>query len=416
MEQVREINQCRACQSHCLEQVVDLGVHWISAFYKSREEGEANGKRVPLKLMVCRECWLVQLAHTTPPDWLYRQFWYKSGITKTMRDVLKKIVDDATEIAELVPGDYVCDIGANDGTMLRFYDKDILRTGFEPALNLRNEAEFGGNLIISDYFKFVPDLEGRFKVITAIAMFYDLDDPMEFLYAVRKMLHEDGVFVIQMNYLLTMLTDCAFDNIGHEHLCYYSLTSLVPLLHRAGLHVAKVALNDVNGGSIQVWCRKGNGREPNDDIATLLALEGETGLDTLKPYDEFAKRIAIVGQNIHIRLAQYPHDRIYLCGASTRGNTLIQTFGINFARVAGAAERDPRKIGLVTAGTWIPIVSEEEARKHADLMLVLPYHFKAEIVERENSFLRRGGKLLFPLPVPTTVSHSTGEPVMVVRP
>jgi NDP-4-keto-2,6-dideoxyhexose 3-C-methyltransferase len=405
-DQVRQITQCRACQSGNLEEVLDLGVHWISAFYKSREEGEAHGHRAPLLLMVCKDCWLVQLAHTAPPDWLYRNFWYKSGITQTMRDVLKGIADKATDIAQLQSGDYVCDIGANDGTLLRFYDKSFARLGFEPALNLSEEARGGGNVIFPDYFHAIDGMENSVKVITAVAMFYDLDDPMNFLHDVRTMLHHDGVFVIQMNYLLTMLQDTAFDNIGHEHLCYYSLTSLIPMLHRAGLHVEKVSLNDVNGGSIQFWCRKGMGREPNDDIATLMALEGEMGLDTLEPYAKFAERVEVTGNQIRIRLAQYPPEKIYICGASTRGSTILQTYGINFARVAGAGERDPRKIGMVMAGTWIPVVAEEEARKKADIQLVLPYHFKKEIVERESAYLERGGKLLFPLPVPTVVSEA----------
>jgi NDP-4-keto-2,6-dideoxyhexose 3-C-methyltransferase len=177
------------------------------------------------------------------------------------------------------------------------------------------------------------------------------------------------------------------------------------MLHRAGLHVERVSLNDVNGGSILVFCRKGSGREPNDDIASLLVLEGELQLDSTKPYKEFAEKVASIGQGIHMRLAQYHPENIYLLGASTRGNTILQTFGINFARVAGAGERDPRKCGLLTAGTWIPIVSEEEARKNAELMLVLPYHFRKEIELREADYLRRGGRLLFPLPNPTVINR-----------
>lgn len=401
-EQIKEITRCRGCQSGSLEAILDLGSQWLPRFYASEEESRVEGKQVPVKLVVCTSCWLAQLAHTTPPDWLYRQFWYASGVTRTMRDILKGIVEDAKKMVEIVPGDYVCDIGSNDGTMLRFYDRNVIRIGFEPAINLREKGEEGGNVVIADYFHAQDEFKEKFKVITAIAMFYDLDNPLEFLHDVRSMLHPAGVFVIQMNYLGLMLKNCAFDNLGHEHLCYYSLMSLLPLLNSAGLCVERVGLNDVNGGSVQVWCRRDGNCDP-DNIAKLLAEEREALLNTTKPYDAFARRIWEVKDRVLTHLVQWNPEDVYLLGASTRGMTTIQTFDINRSKVAGCGERDPRKIGMLTPGTWVPIVGEEEMREKAKLCLCLPWHFRKEIVEREEPYLSRGGKLLLPLPEPIII-------------
>lgn len=405
--EVSNIYSCRSCHSADLERVLNFGAPYLSDFPASREEGEKNGKKVPLEILICRSCWLVQLAHSTPPDWMYRHFHYRSGITQTMRRALADIALKAEKAAALKPGDAVCDIGANDGTLLRSYQVPALvRVGFEPALNLQEEGSAGGNIIVPEYFTSDPRWKGQFKVISAIAMFYDLEDPNQFLSDVRDMMHPDGVFVLQMNYLPTMLQDCSFDNVSHEHLCYYSLTSLLPMLSKNGLFVYHVGLNDVNGGSVRVWCRKVRPRRPDESLEPLLSLEKQAALDTLTPYTGFAERITFTKNTVIDSLSRFAFHHRYLCGASTRGNTLLQFFGMDDSFIAGAGERDERKHGHVTAGSWIPIVSEEEARVKAKIMLVLPWHFANEIAEREADFLNRGGELLFPLPTPHSMGYT----------
>lgn len=396
---VQEIFACRSCHSADLVSILNIGNQYISAFPDSRENGERDGKKVPLNLVVCRQCWLVQLKHTTPPDWLYRHFWYRSGITKTMRDTLAEIAHDAANAVSLHDGDYVCDIGANDGTLLRNYPVGVNRVGYEPATNLSEECREGGNLVVNDYFSADWLPERRYKVITAIAMFYDLDDPNKFLADIKKSLDPDGVFVIQMNYLLTMLRDCAFDNISHEHLTYYSLTSLLPLLSRHGFHVVSASLNTINGGSIRITCSQ-NPYSVVDggSLTVLLDYERTMGLASTSPYEHFSRRVTAIGTEIKSILRSNGQEKSYVCGASTRGNVLLQYFGLDNTMLAGASERDERKFGKVTIGSWLPILNEVEVREKADLMLVLPWAFEKEITERESAFLDRGGKLVFPMP------------------
>ena len=257
-EAYKEINACRVCGSEKLLPILTLGNQSTIDF--PDKDGTATGVLAPLDLVLCGnvDCSLAQLRHTVNPDLLYRQYWYKSGINQTMRDALADITSSAQKLVALNKGDIVVDIGANDGTLLRSYKIDGLFTvGFEPAKNLMDEARKGTSLIINDYFNgksFAQNLPGeKAKVITSIAMFYDLEDPNSFVRNIKNILKEKGVWINQMNNLKTMLSDNAFDNISHEHLEYYSLSSLEFLLARHDLEVFDVELNSLNGGSIRAY-------------------------------------------------------------------------------------------------------------------------------------------------------------------
>lgn len=440
----QERRSCLGCGSaHPLIEILDLGIPYLSDFVSPERASLMRAGRMkyrslgitltvahafPLKLAWCEQCSLAQLAHEAPLDWHFRQYWYKSGITQTMRDHLGGIVEEASSLVNLKAGDAVLDVGANDGTLLRMYPKEVTRCGFEPAENLREEAFEGGNFIVSEYFSrkqyFVPgpwDMSlTRFKVITAISMFYDVPDPLRFLQDVEFFLHENGVFILQMNYVKSMLEQNAFDNIGHEHLAYYSLTSLVRLIELAGMTVQKVKMNDLNGGSFRLYCRKQAGVQVEDSTVheTLMA-EYRTGMQTLRPYQAFCRRVATIKDKVKGYLEQtkerlsdevasgttgeFLWRHVYVYGASTRGSTLLQYFDIQGLQYA--VERDPRKVGLVTTGSWLRIVDEEQGRREASVFLVLPWAFKKEIIERERDFLAKGGQLVFPLPVPTVVTR-----------
>jgi len=282
--------------------------------------------------------------------------------------------------------------------MLRYYKRACTKVGFEPANNLIDEAEIGTDYIINDYFNgesYKKHVNQKAKVITAIAVFYDLEDPNSFVADIKELLAEDGVFIIQMNYLVLMLTSNAFDNIGHEHLEYYSLTSLKYLLDRHALEMFDVELNNVNGGSYKVYIKHKGCRtykvEPIVEI--LLDYEKLLKLDKLDPYLAFAKETFEF-----IKCEVENGKKIYLYGASTRGNTLLQHYGIDNTLIGKAAEKNPVKWGLTTT-TLIPIVSEEEARKDKpDYFLVLPWQFIDEFVVREKKYLESGGKFVVPLP------------------
>jgi NDP-4-keto-2,6-dideoxyhexose 3-C-methyltransferase len=402
--EVKVRTTCRSCASGRLQSVLDLGNLYVSNFADVPDSG--RWPRVPLDLIFCEDCPLAQLRHTTPAEWLYTHYWYKSGISATMRAALADIARKAAHFAGLQAGDNVPDIGCNDGTLLRSYEcDDVRRVGFEPAENLACEAATGTDRIVPDFFSARPVAGEQFRVVTSIAMFYDLEDPSTFVSDIASILMEEGVWVIEMHYLPVVLECNAFDAICHEHLEYYSLSSLEPLLARHGLMVADVETNHVNGGSFGVYVVHRNSPAASvparrERVDAIRAREQTAGLRSPSVYTEFGARVRQIGTKLQAWLSnERRHSQeISAYGASTKGNTLLQVFGLDHTMIRSAAERNPEKWGKYTVGTWIPIVSEAEARAHPDNFLVLPWHFMDEIQIREQDFLARGGKLVAPLP------------------
>lgn len=404
---------CRVCGAAAFLDVISLGELFVSNFLGDGAGDDAF--RAPLDLVLCaRErggCGLVQLRHSVAAEALYRSYWYRSGTNTSMRRELAGIAARAEEIVVLERGDMVLDIGANDGTLLRSYRaRDITRAGFEPARNLIAEAEIGSNTVINDFFN-APAFFARFRarraqVVTAIAMFYDLEDPNAFVADLARVLAPEGLGIIQMSYLPLMLAESAFDNICHEHLEYYALGSLEFLLARHWLEIFDVELNDTNGGSFRVYVRHRGAKHPRTDggsrrVALLRQEESALALESVEPYERFAERVARTRLELvsFIEREVAAGRQVYVYGASTKGNTLLQYCGLNTRLIAAAAERNPLKWGLRTVGTNIPIISEVEARSlRPDYFLALPWHFMSEFLERERTFLERGGKFITPLP------------------
>lgn len=412
MEKTTEF--CRVCGSNNLTPILSLGDLYVSNFIEADDVGEP----APLDLILCSEkdggCGLLQLKHTVSGDQLYRNYWYRSGMNKTMTDELVGIARKIENMVDLKSGDYVMDIGANDGTLLRgFSNKDIKLTGFEPAKNLIQYNQEGTTKVIPDFFTYESWKrefgEAKAKAITAIAMFYDLDDPNSFVGDIKKSLHDEGVFVIQMMYLPSFLEKNAFDGICHEHLEYYSLLSLENLLKRHDLEVFDVEMREhINEGSFRVYIKhKGQGSTlkisdgAEKRIEDMRQREKSLGLGDKQIYGEFAKRIEGIKKELtdFIRKEKAQGKKIYVYGASTKGNTLLQYFDLNSDIITAAAERNPDKWGKKTVGTNIPIISEEQARRdNPDYFLILPWHFLPEFKQREEEYLKGGGKFIVPLP------------------
>src|SRR5207253_4035121 len=396
------IKVCRVCQSPNLDDVLSLGIQYVSDFVTP----DGNSPQAPLDLVRCSSCGLVQLRHTFSRGSLYRHYWYKSGISPTMRKALSDLVSRSCEIAKPSPGDLVLDIGCNDGTLLRSYPiKGLFLVGFEPAENLVQEASNGTNWIFNDFFN-AETFEQKFgerkaKIVTSVAMFYDLEDPNSFVADVAQILARDGVWVVQQNYLATMLEQNGFDNIGHEHLEYYTLGTMQTLLARHGLEVFDVETNDVNGGSIRTFiCQKG--RYPTRSSVDIMEKrEDRIALNEHTTYERFAENITKIRTAVRDFVAGEVKSgkTVYVYGASNRGNTILQYCGLDHTVIRKAADANPEKWGRKTVGTLIPIVSKEEARRdRPDYFLILPHHFLDEIAKEEKEYLEHGGKFIVPLP------------------
>jgi len=349
----------------------------------------------PLDLVLCLGCSLLQLKVTTPPHVLYTErYGYKSGINNTIKADLKDIVTKAMVKKPLALGDIVIDIGCNDGTLLSYYPNSVYRVGFEPVKKLAEEAGQYANVMYNEFFNSYS-FNKKAKIITAISMFYDLDDPNKFVEDLEYMLDEDGIIVIQQNYVAGMLKQNAIDNVVHEHLEYYSLTSLEHLLNRHGLEVFDVEENGINGGSFRTYVRH------MSKIEKMRCHEKDLKLDDPETYLDWSKEVKHEIAKLYkfIKKVNSEGKKVYLYGASTRGNTLIQYARLNNGLIKAAVERNPEKWGKKILSLQIPIISEEQARvDKPDYMLVLPWFFKDEFIKREREYLDGGGHFIFPLP------------------
>lgn len=410
-ELCRPTTACRICGSTELHPVISLGEQYIASLFPTGPLPEELDHRFPLEVVRCTKeggCGLVQLAHTVAPGVLYDHYGYRSGTNEIMRANLEGISAAVEEMVVLNPDDVVLDIGCNDGTLLKSYRTGgIRRVGIDPSDAIK--AIDGSEITaINDFFSFeviaraMPGLKA--KVITTIAMFYDLDKPQPFVADIAKILADDGVWIIELSYLPSMLQVTAFDTICHEHLEYYHLKPIEWMLEREGLRVHKAEINTVNGGSIRLFVRKVTLEVPEgarNDLDTLRRNEDVLALDTDGPYDFFNESCMRMRSQLRALLenATAKGKVVYAYGASTKGNTLLQFYGLDNELVKKAADRNPDKWGTETIGTHIPIVSEDEARADKpDYFLVLPWHFFDGFVTRERGYLEQGGTFIVPLP------------------
>jgi SAM-dependent methyltransferase len=384
-----------------------MGIHYVSNFVP--EEDHSKYPKAPLVLVYCPKCTLVQLEHTAPQELLYRRFyWYRSGVTETMRNALKDITTEIESLINLKEGDVVLDIGSNDGTLLRQYSNPkIHKVGVEPAENLMAEGRKGVDTFISDFWSsdiYFKNIEKKAKAITAIGMFYDLEDPNQFIADIKNVLTDDGVFISQLMCLHNMIETNDVGNINHEHLEYYTFKSLEILFGNHDLEIVDVEVNDVNSQSYRVYARKvGGSFSPKEGASTRIAkvVETEKKYNSLSGVMDFFDKIE-EEKNKCVEFIKSEHEKgksIWIYGASTKGNTILQYYGLDNTYLAGAAERSPEKWGTYTIGTKVKCYSEEHARnEQPDYFLVLPYTFINEMYKREESWRDRGGKFIVPLP------------------
>ncbi len=409
-----QIDRCRACGNPNLRSVLSLGEqHLTGVFPRSREQRLTKG---PLELVKCHgthaasdHCGLVQLRHSYDLGEMYGEnYGYRSSLNKSMVAHLSDVVRRLTALVPVGTGDLVIDIGSNDGTLLSHYPQNgPTLVGMDPSAERFRRYYRPDIKLIVDFFPAGLAKAGlgdrHAKIVTSIAMFYDLEDPIDFMRKIEGVLADDGVWHFEQSYMPEMLRVNAYDTICHEHLEYYGLRQIQWMARRAGLKILDVEINDINGGSFAVTVAKeSSSHAPNNAaIETILAEEKRLGLHTLVPYEQFAERVFAHRDALKDTLQRIRAEgkTIFGYGASTKGNVILQFCGLTVDDLPCIAEVNHDKFGCFTPGTNIPIVSESEARaKKPDYFLVLPWHFKRNLIEREAEFLRQGGRMLFPLP------------------
>ena len=414
---------CRVCGSGSLVPLFSLGNQYVSDFVA--QDNVWSGPRCPIDVELCNSCTLVQAKHTAPQDFLYsRHYWYRSGVTETMRSALHQVCIAAESRVKLEDGDVVLDIGSNDGTLLRQYNERprLVTVGVEPATNLAEEGRKSIDVFINDFWSYQNYINGmkhwncggseelfQAKIVTAIGMFYDLEDPNQFIADVAKVLHPDGVFVAQLMCLKQTIENYDIGNFAHEHLEFYTLESLTYLFDRHGLTIRDVEENNVNGGSYRLYVTHKNhvlpdqGADASCRVNRAFNAEYRMNLGTQDGYGQFRSQLETMHRNLHAFISDEATrgKRTWVYGASTKGNVILQWADLDSKLIHGAADRSPEKWGKFTAGTGIPIVSEASARcVLPDYFLVLPYSFLPEFIEREKDeeWRKRGGKFIVPLP------------------
>ena len=401
-----EISTCRISKSINLINVLSLGEQYLTGvFPKNINDKITKG---PLDLVWCPDSGLLQLKQSYNSDEMYGDnYGYRSSLNNSMVKHLTKKIKTLQKFAKLDANDVVVDIGSNDATSLKAYNGSFRKIGIDPTGKKFSNYYTNGLELIPDFFSYANfqkvSPNKKAKIITSIAMFYDLEHPINFVHDIYQCLADDGIWHFEQSYMPSMLRTNSYDTICHEHLEFYSFQVVKNIVETCGLKVLDVQMNAINGGSFAVTAAKKEAKyqENLPIINWLLNQENEMELNTIHPYLDFAKRVEKHRKNLRDLIVSLNNDnkKIFGYGASTKGNVLLQYCGLTNKEIPFIAEVNEEKFGSFTPGTHIPIISEQDAKAmKPDYFLVLPWHFKDNILQREENYLENGGKFIFPLP------------------
>jgi hypothetical protein len=403
----KEISKCRICGGTTLTNVMSLGIQALTGTFPATKSEEITCG--PVDLIQCTSeggCGLVQLKQSYDINEMYGiNYGYRSGLNPSMVSHLHSKVDKILSMDILQDGDLVIDIGSNDATTLKAYPQGRYKlAGIDPT-GIKFSSHYSKEIrLIPDFFTAdkVSEIYGskKARVITSFSMFYDLEAPIEFAKQIESSLHEDGIWVFEQSYLPSMLKTNSFDTICHEHLEFYGLTQIFWIARAAKLKILDVEFNDVNGGSFSVIAAKESSKLKSnaENLKRVLDEETQLGINTTKPFLDFKVRVLEQKKKLMDFLieAKSSGKLVAGLGASTKGNVLLQYYGITSDLVAEIAEVNEEKFGHLTPATHIPLMPEDDVlSRNPDYLLVLPWHFR-KYFEISPKFV--GKKLIFPLP------------------
>ena len=403
---IKRISKCRCCKSKKLKQFLDFGKMSLTTEFPKNSN---SSKKIPMELIICSNCKLFQLRHNYELKKLYNEdYGYKSGINKSMHSHLEDVAKQAEKKVILKNKDIILDIASNDGTLLKKYkNRKVIKFGIDPTIKKfqkyypKNYLKFPGFFEKNIYNKITNYKKS--KIITSIAVFYDLQNPVKFIKDIKSILDKKGIWVLEQSYFPLLIKNNAYDSICHEHLSYFMHRQLNLLLKKEKLKIIDVSFNNMNGGSVRFFIShqeseyKVNGK----NLSKVINIENKIFSNFSKTKNQFRKNIINSKKKLIylINKLNKKNKIIHIYGASTKGNVIIQFCGITKKMIPYAVERNPEKVGRYTPGSFIPIISEKRSRAlNPDFFFVMPWHFKKEIVSREKLFLNKGGKLIFPLP------------------
>ncbi len=412
MEEKR-IEFCRICGNKELIPCIDIGDQYLSSIFPNTLDYRDKLKRYPLVIVQClkksdSQCGSLQLAFNIDLSKMYEDYPYTSSTNTAMNKILQDVANSGKNLGILRERDTVLDIGCNDGTLLSFFERENLNlVGIDPAQNVESSRVNSERFVrVKDFFteKNFNEVSGdKAKLVFGIAMFYHLRNPVRFCRDVESILDDNGVAIIQMAYLPAMIRTNMYNNIVHEHTGYYGTQHLKWILERAGLEPFDVELNNVYGGSFRVFAKKKGNQNfmPTKRLRENLEEEVSGGIFNPETYSHFIDRISKTKRDLQglVKEIKSEGKKIWVYGASTVGNTIMQFCDIGRDSIVAAADSNPFKFGKYMIGSDIPIVNEETMRgKNPDYLLALPYSFIDSFRQREKALVERGTKFIVPLP------------------
>ena len=410
---VPRIDRCRVCGNPSLIPCINIGSQYLSSVFPEHLDYRSEVPQWPLELVMCEKkpdapaCGLVQLGHRLDLSAMYDAYPYSSSTNSSMTSILKDVAGSGRALGHLRSGDVILDIGANDGTLLTFFqqdDADLI--GIDPAKNVVPVLTSSRYRHLREFFSagvFYSATRKKARLIFSIAMFYHLADPVAFSRDVAACLDDEGVWIIQMAYLPAMLRTNMYDNIVHEHNGYYATHHMKWIMEMVGLEIFDVTLNDVYGGSFRVFVKKKGCRRYPQTERYRTNLREELALRVFDPmtYQAFMQRIEKTRTDLQelCRLIKAQAKTVWVYGASTKGNTILQYCGLSKGDIVAAADANPFKLGKYIIGADIPIKDEETMRAaRPDYLLALPYSFVEAFMKREAELVAKGTKYIVPLP------------------